>query len=316
MPSPSPRASRPRPAVAQASALAPAPAPASPASPIVKWVGGQTRLLPEIAARLPRRYGRYFEPFAGGAAVFFSLAPARAVLADSNPDLIATYRAVATDVEGVIRRLALHRDAHGEGHYYATRARWNDRSVAWTPLDRAAAFIYLNRTCYNGLWRVNRAGGFNVPMGRYTNPLICDEAGLRAAARALARATLQCGDYQTAVASAGAGDLVYFDPPYDPVTPTASFVSYTAGAFGPDDQRALAALTHRLVERGVAVVLSNSDTPFVRSLYRGLRVDRVRCPRAINCNAQRRGDVDEVLVLGGFAAGAVRRTVARRASAR
>ena len=293
-----------------------APAPASLASPIVKWVGGKTRLLPEIAARMPRTYGRYFEPFAGGAAVFFSMAPPAAVLADRNADLIATYRAVASDVEGVIRRLAIHRDAHDEKHYYATRTRWNDASVVWTPLDRAAAFIYLNRTCYNGLWRVNRSGGFNVPMGRYKNPPICAAAGLRAASAVLARATIVCADYRTAVADARPGDLVYFDPPYDPVTTTANFVSYTADAFGPDDQRALATLAHELADRGVAVVLSNSDTPFIRSLYRGLRIDRVRCARAINCNADRRGDVDEVLVLGGFATKAARRTVTRRAAAR
>ncbi|MBZ0235257.1 MAG: DNA adenine methylase [Deltaproteobacteria bacterium] len=299
-----------RPAGAEASA------PASLASPIVKWVGGKTRLLPEIAARLPRTYGRYFEPFAGGAAVFFSMSPGAAVLADRNADLIATYRAVASDVEGVIRRLAIHRDAHDEKHYYATRARWNDASVAWTQLDRAAAFIYLNRTCYNGLWRVNRSGGFNVPMGRYKNPPICDAAGLRAASAVLARATILCADYRTAVADARPGDLVYFDPPYDPVTTTANFVSYTADAFGPDDQRALATLAHELADRGVAVVLSNSDTPFIRSLYRGLRIDRVRCARAINCNADRRGDVDEVLVLGGFATKAARRTVTRRAASR
>lgn len=293
---------------------APPRAGAIPGSPIVKWVGGKTRLLPEIAARLPRTYGRYFEPFCGGAAVFFHLAPRAAVIADRNADLIATYRAVAEDVEGVIRRLAIHREAHDERHYYATRARWNDAGVAWTPLERAAAFIYLNRTCYNGLYRVNRSGGFNVPMGRYKNPLICDADGLRASARALAGAEILCADYRVAVASARAGDLVYFDPPYDPVTPTANFVSYTADAFGPEDQRALARLAHQLVDKGVAVVLSNSDTAFVRSLYKGMRIDRVRCARAINCNADRRGDVDEVMVLGGFAAQrAGKRTVAATA---
>jgi DNA adenine methylase len=316
MPSSSPRATRLRPAGAAAPQAAAVSAVSAVAGPIVKWVGGKTRLLPEIAARLPRSYNRYFEPFAGGAAVFFSVAPRTAVLADSNPDLIGTYRAVAQDVEGVIRRLAIHREAHAEKHYYATRARWNDATVAWTALDRAAAFIYLNRTCYNGLWRVNRAGGFNVPMGRYKNPPICDADGLRAASRALARTTLLCADYKAAVATARAGDLVYFDPPYDPVTTTSNFVSYTAGAFGPDDQRALAQLAHRLAARGVGVVLSNSDTPFVRSLYKGLRVDRVRCARAINCNAERRGDVDEVLVMGGFETRAARRTVRSAATSR
>ncbi len=291
----------------------PAPA-ATPAlergSPIIKWVGGKTRLLPEIAARLPRQFGRYYEPFVGGGAVFFHLAPEQAVLSDRNADLIATYRAVADDPDGVLRRLAMHREAHDEEHYYATRARWNDRSVDWSPLDRAATFIYMNRTCYNGLYRVNRGGGFNVPMGRYKNPPICDPDGVRAASKVLRRAQLRCGDYRAAVADAQPGDLVYFDPPYDPITPTASFVSYTADAFGPDDQRALASLAHELADRGVGVVLSNSDTPFVRSLYKGLRMDRVRCARAINCNSERRGEVDEVLVLGGFATRAARRTAA------
>ncbi len=282
----------------------------------MKWVGGKTRLLPEIAARMPRSYGRYFEPFCGGAALFFSMAPRTAVIADRNADLVATYRAVAIDVEGVIRRLAIHREAHGEKHYYATRARWNDAHVVWSPLDRAAAFIYLNRTCYNGLWRVNRSGGYNVPMGRYKNPPICDAEGLRAASRALARATILCADYRAAVADARAGDLVYFDPPYDPVTTTSNFVSYTADAFSRDDQATLATTAHELADRGVAVVLSNSDTPFIRSLYRGLRIDRVRCARAINSVAEKRGEVDEVIVMGGFTPRAARRTVSRARTAR
>jgi DNA adenine methylase len=274
-----------------------APAPAS-ATPIVKWVGGKSKLLPELLARLPARHGRYFEPFAGGAALFFRLAPAAAVLADRNPDLIAVYRAVAGDVDAVIRRLELHRRLHDEKHYYGVRERWNDRGVSWSPVDRAAAFIYLNKTCYNGLWRVNRAGEFNVPVGRYVDPPICAADGLRAAARVLATAELRHGDYHEAVADARAGDLVYFDPPYDPVTDTARFTSYTDGGFGPDDQRALAALARRLVARGCHVLLSNSDTPFVRSLYAGLRIDRVSCPRAINCKAGSRGEVSEVIVIG------------------
>jgi DNA adenine methylase len=269
-----------------------------PASPIVKWVGGKSRLLPELLARLPSRWNRYYEPFAGGAALFFRLAPRAAVLADRNPDLIAAYRAVATDADAVIRRLELHRQHHDERHYYAVRERWNDPSVSWSLVDRAATFIYLNKTCYNGLWRVNRAGAFNVPAGRYVDPPICAPAALRAAAGLLARAELRCGDYQDAVSDAGPGDLVYFDPPYDPVTETARFTSYTDGGFGPDDQRALAQLARRLVERGCRVVLSNSDTPFIRSLYAGLRIDRVHCARAINCKATRRGEVAEVIVLG------------------
>jgi DNA adenine methylase len=284
-----------------ARALAPFALPAEPvAAPIIKWVGGKTKLLPELLARLPMDMGRYYEPFAGGAALFFRMAPRRAVLADSNADLIGLYTAVTRDVAAVIRRLEHHRAAHDERHYYETRTRWNDRGLSWSSAERAATFIYLNKTCFNGLWRVNRAGDFNVPIGRYTDPPICVPETLRAAQAALSRATLRCGDYRTAVADAARGDFIYFDPPYDPVTTTANFTSYTAGQFGPDDQRALADTARELVARGCRVMLSNSDTPFVRSLYKGFRIDRVKCPRAINSNAAKRGEVDELVICAGY----------------
>jgi DNA adenine methylase len=270
------------------------------AAPVVKWVGGKTKLLAQLLARMPDRYNRYFEPFAGGAALFFRLAPRRAVLADSNQDLIGLYTAIASDVGAVIRRLELHRRAHDEAHYYEMRARWNDRDVSWSAPERAAAFIYLNKTCFNGLWRVNRAGAFNVPIGRYTDPPICVPEALRAAHDVLARAELRCADYRTAVADARAGDFLYFDPPYDPLTTTASFTSYTADAFGPDEQRVLADTARTLVARGCKVMLSNSDTPFIRSIYKGFKLDRVKCPRAINSNAAKRGDVDELIITGGY----------------
>lgn len=276
------------------------PAPLEPAAPIVKWVGGKTKLLAALTARLPERFERYYEPFAGGAALFFRVAPERAVLADSNTDLIGLYTCVARDVAGVIRRLEHHREAHSEAHYYATRERWNDREQSWSSADRAATFIYLNKTCFNGLWRVNRAGAFNVPIGRYTDPPICVPDALRAAGAALQRATLRCADYRAAVADARRGDFLYFDPPYDPVTQTSSFTSYTADAFGPDHQRGLADTARSLVARGCRVMLSNSDTPFVRSLYKGFHIDRVKCGRAINSNAARRGDVDEVIITAGY----------------
>jgi DNA adenine methylase len=278
------------------------PAAAPTATPIIKWVGGKTKLLPELLARMPPSFERYYEPFAGGAALFFRVAPERALLADSNSDLIGLYAAVARDVDAVIARLERHRAAHDQRHYYDMRARWNEPGAAWDPADRAAAFIYLNKTCFNGLWRVNRAGGFNVPIGRYADPPICVPETLRAAQAVLARATLRCADYRKAVEGAGRGDFVYFDPPYDPVTPTANFTSYTADAFGPEQQRELADTAQKLVARGCRVMLSNSDTPYVRALYqeRGFRIDRVKCTRAINSNAARRGEVDEVIAVGGY----------------
>ncbi|MEO8700143.1 MAG: DNA adenine methylase [Kofleriaceae bacterium] len=270
------------------------------AGPVIKWVGGKSRLLPELVARLPERFGRYFEPFAGGAALFFRVAPERAVLADSNADLIGLYTTISKDVTAVIKRLQYHRERHSEAHYYDVREKWNDRELPWSTADRAATFIYLNKTCFNGLWRVNRSGEFNVPIGRYVDPPICVPDALRAAHGVLARATLRCTDYRTAVADAARGDFIYFDPPYDPLTPTASFTSYTANVFGPDQQKELAETARMLVGRGCRVMLSNSDTPFIRTIYKSFKVDRVKCSRAINSNASRRGEVDEVIAVGGY----------------
>jgi len=264
----------------------------------VKWSGGKTRLLGELSARLPAQWNRYFEPFAGGAALFFRLAPARAVLGDLNADLITTYRAIIDDLDGVSRELRRHRAAHDHEHYYATRARWNAERTSWRPAKRAATFIYLNKTCFNGLWRVNRAGAFNVPIGRYTDPPIYVPDALRAARELLARTELHAGDYRTTLREAGAGDLVYLDPPYHPLSETASFTSYTAGAFGPRDQEILARTARALVARGCHVVLSNSDTEFVRGLYRGFQIERVRCSRSINSIGERRGEIDELIISG------------------
>ena len=270
------------------------------ASPVVKWVGGKSRLLPELLSRMPEKFNRYYEPFAGGAALFFRLAPRRAVLADSNHDLIGLYTAIANDVGAVIRRLQMHREVHDESHYYEVRTRWNDREVSWSTPERAAAFIYLNKTCFNGLWRVNRSGAFNVPIGRYTDPPICVPDALRAAQQVLARAEIRRAEYRVATADARAGDFLYFDPPYDPLTPTANFTSYTSSVFGPDQQQELADTARALVARGCRVLLSNSDTPFIRSLYKGMQIDRVKCSRAINSNAAKRGEVDEVIITAGY----------------
>ncbi len=269
-------------------------------SPVIKWVGGKTKLLPELLPRVPSHYHRYYEPFAGGAALFFRLAPRRAVVADSNRDLIGLYATLAADAAGVISRLEFHREAHSEAHYYAMRAKWNDDAALWPAADRAAAFIYLNKTCFNGLWRVNRSGAFNVPIGRYAHPPICVPSALRAASDVLARAELRCDDYKAATRDARAGDFIYFDPPYDPITSTANFTSYSANGFGEHDQRELANTARLLIARGCRVMLSNSDTPLIRSLYKGLRIERVRCSRAINSNASKRGEVDELVIRGGY----------------
>lgn len=280
------------------------------AGPVVKYAGGKTKLLPELLARMPARFGRYYEPFAGGAALFFRVAPERAVLGDVNAALIATYRAVADDVDAVTTLLDRHAAnwrRQGERHYLAMRAAWN--RGAGTRVERAAAFLYLNRTCFNGLWRVNRAGEFNVPMGRYENPLVGMAARVRAAAPALARAELRTGDYRAVLHDARRGDFVYLDPPYD-----GTFTAYSAEPFDHAAQAELAYEVRRLALRGVKVMVSNADTPRIRALYAGLRLDVVSCPRAINSDASGRGPVKEVIVTAGYDPAATARADHRRAA--
>jgi DNA adenine methylase len=265
--------------------------PRLPAGPILKSAGGKTRLLPELLARAPSTYQRYLEPFAGGAALFFALRPTTATLSDANADLVAVYRRLQTRPETLIAELEQHRRAHCREHYYRMRACWNagERSPA--------TFLYLNKTCFNGLWRVNRRGEFNVPMGRYAAPKICDAPGLRAAAAALDGIWVHTCDYRETMRSAQAGDFVYADPPYD-----GTFTGYTAGGFTDVDQAELAYEVRRCVERDVAVMLSNADTPFVRALYAGMRIDPVSCRRSINSDGRGRGAVGEVIVTAGYPA--------------
>lgn len=262
-------------------------------TPLLKWAGGKARLLPELVARMPAAFGRYYEPFAGGAALFFALRPERAVLGDSCGALIATYRAVAASPEAVTAELERHRAAHSPEHYYAVREQWNTAQLDGA--EHAAALLYLNRTCYNGLWRVNRGGAFNVPVGRYRDPLAGLGGRVAAAAPALARAELRASDYRAVLDDARRGDFVYLDPPYD-----GTFTAYTPSAFGEADQAELAFEIRALAKRGVHVMASNADTPRIRALYAGLRIDRVRCGRAINSDASRRGAVDEVIVTAGY----------------
>lgn len=274
-----------------AAQLTPHLAPQVRARPFIKWAGGKTQLLPEILARFPSRFNRYFEPFLGGAAVFFALEPRKAALSDINADLIGTYKALRDDLPGVIRHLAKHEAT--EEHYYAVRAQ---DPAGLSPAASAARFIYLNRTCFNGLYRVNRSGKFNVPFGRYKNPRICHEENLEAVSEALQDVDLRVMSAFDSARRARRGDLVYFDPPYDPISPTASFTAYTSGGFGREQQVELAQLFTLLAKRGVHVVLSNSDTPFIRELYRDFEVSQVMARRAINARGSGRGAVAEVLV--------------------
>jgi DNA adenine methylase len=263
------------------------------ARPIIKWAGGKWHLLPRLQRSFPPReqIRRYFEPFIGGAAVFFALQHPHSILSDNNIELINLYQVVRDHVSDLI--VALQGHVNDVDHYYRVRAQ---EPATLTPIERAARLIYLNKTCYNGLYRVNRHGQFNVPFGRYRNPTICDAANLQAASTALQRATIRHGDYATVLRDAAAGDFIYFDPPYHPVSKTANFTSYTEGQFGPDEQARLAAEFARLHRAGCYVMASNSDTPLIRELYAGFSIATITANRAINCKANGRGPVAELVI--------------------
>jgi len=268
--------------------------------PFLKYAGGKARLVPELKKRMPLTWHRYFEPFVGGGALFFDVQPAVATLGDINGDLIDVYHALARDPERVINKLTLHHQRHryaaDEDYYYIMRELWNDHAWEDDQIGRTAAFIYLNRTCFNGLWRVNSSGAFNVPKGKYADPKICNAERLLSCAKALDGTKIECGDYLKTTAGAIRGDFLYCDPPYVPMSKTSSFTSYDASGFGEVEQRALADHARALARRGVYVMLSNSDVPFVHELYDGFHIDVVECNRAINSKAAKRGKVNEVII--------------------
>jgi DNA adenine methylase len=296
-----------------------------PVRPILKWAGGKRQLLPELRRHYPAAFGRYHEPFVGSGAVFLDLhnrglLEGRDVwLSDVNADIIGCYRAVRDDPEAVITALAALERGHAAGgreHFYDVRdARFNPMRIAlqaagspeqrYTP-ELAAMLVYLNRTGFNGLFRLNAQGAFNVPAGRYGRVRICDAENIRALAGALSRlgVRLTVSPFARAVEEAGAGDFVYLDPPYAPVSRTAQFTSYTAAGFGPAEQAALQRAAIGLAARGAFVLLSNSVASHIRHLYAdnvdarsaGLRARRVRARRAINSRAAGRGPVFEYLI--------------------
>jgi DNA adenine methylase len=299
-------------------------APAIDAQPFLKWAGGKRQLLPVLRTYYPAQVGGYLEPFLGSGAVFFDLAArgrlrgAPVHLSDENPDLVGCYLRVRDDVEEVIAELARLADGHARGgatFYYDVRdGVFNPARAAWMagggdaaryPVALAAVLLYLNRTGYNGLFRLNRRGGYNVPAGRYLRPRILDEGRLRAASAVLrgAGVTVACRPFDEAARAARPGDFVYFDPPYAPLGRTSNFRHYTARGFSDADQARLQALAVTLAGRGVQVLLSNSSAESIVALYgqrtatsAGLTMRRVPARRAINTRADRRGPVDELVV--------------------
>jgi DNA adenine methylase len=271
------------------------------ARPFVKWVGGKQQLLAQFKAYFPTTFRRYFEPFVGGGAVFFHLwntgrLPRHAFLFDNNDELVNAYLVVRDKVTELIETLAIHKERHDKKYYYKIR-RLDRYEFELSDVERAARTIYLNRTCYNGLYRVNSKGQFNVPMGSYVNPQILHEDVLRAASAALQGVNIEVTDFRSIVDFAQAKDLFYLDPPYDPLSKTASFTGYTPHSFGEEDQRELARVFALLAEKGAFVMLSNSNTPLVLDLYREFRIETVRAKRAVNSDANGRGCIPEVVVL-------------------
>lgn len=273
--------------------------------PLVKWAGGKRQLLDPITALLPKdiRTRRYHEPMVGGGALFFRLEPTEGSMNDANPHLIRLYHVVRDDPDALIEAAKQHEN--NEDYYYKARKRYNQASNL-TDVERAALFLYFNRTAFNGLWRVNLDGGFNVPYGSYSNPTIVNEKAIRNASDLLARVTIREGDFEYITKVARAGDVIYFDPPYQPVSETESFTQYTKGGFDEDDQRRLSNTALKLHEKGAMVILSNSYAKPVRDLYEAheeFEVQEVDARRAINSDGNGRGPVKEILVHNSEALG-------------
>lgn len=265
--------------------------------PFIKWAGGKTQLVDELNNRLPMSFANYHEPFLGGGAFFFKLYRDgkfnHARISDLNSELIDVYCAIRDRLEDVIKELSKY--PHDEKFYYQLRAK--------NPLElslpaRAARMIYLNKTGYNGLYRVNKNGEFNVPFGKYKNPNYLDKDNLKAVSRALQKVDIHNAPFETVLDYAKAGDLVYFDPPYVPLSQTANFTSYQANGFSLDDQRRLRDVCIELTRRNVYIILSNSDTETVRNLFSpySFEINEVLANRAINCNGKRRGKMTELII--------------------
>lgn len=263
--------------------------------PIVKWVGGKRQLMFELLKNMPENYNRYFEPFIGGGALFFELQPDNAYISDMNEELINLYQVVRDNVDELIIDLQKH-DISKE---YFMEIRNIDRTEDyenWSNVQKASRFIYLNRTCFNGMYRVNSKGEFNVPFGHYKNPRIIDENNLINCSNLLQRTEIKHADFSEILTKAQKGDFVYFDPPYVPLSETSSFTSYTKDGFDLDMQFKLRDVCDELDSMGVKFLLSNSDTKLVNELYENYNIKKVFASRQINANADGRGKITEVLV--------------------
>ena len=275
--------------------------------PILKWAGGKRQLLPQLETFFPNTFTKYYEPFVGGGAVLFHLQPKKAVINDSNKDLIEMYQCIKDHLDELIEKLKYYETKNDSESFYKIRG--IDRTEEykkWTPVERAARLIYLNRTCYNGLFRMNSAGQFNSPYGSYKNPCICNEPVLRAMSKYFNENEIEfrAGDFEDACKDAPKNSFIYLDPPYDQYDEQLNFVGYTKDGFTRDDQKRLKKMCEELIERGCYVIISNSKTPRSLDLYNDntkyvtYTINTVSARRNINSNAKKRGEVEEVLIVG------------------
>ncbi len=271
------------------------------AKPFLKWAGGKRQLLDIFDKIFPKGFKRFYEPMVGGGAVFFHLETNKAIINDSNKDLIRTYQVVRDNLVKLIEKLKKLKKRHKEKFYYQKRDQFNslklqEEITKKEKIKLAALFIYLNRTCFNGLYRVNQKGEFNVPIGSYKNPRVCNEENLIAVNKKLQNTKILCQDFEKAVDSVKTDDFVYFDPPYDPINETSNFTQYTNGGFGKKGQKRLAKTFKELDKKGAKVALSNSNTDFINDLYQKFNIHTLKAKRSINSNGDDRGKIKEVLV--------------------
>lgn len=268
-------------------------------TPILKWAGGKRQLLDYILPLIPP-FSTYYEPFVGGGALLFCLQPKKAVINDSNCELMNVYQVIQNTPGALIKRLLEHQEKNCEAYFYHIRSMDRDKNFfdSLSDVERAARMIYLNKTCYNGLFRVNSSGEFNAPFGRYKNPGIINETTIMAMSSYFnySKMRMLCGDYKDAIKGVRKDAFVYFDPPYMPVSASSSFTGYTSDGFHKEEQIALKKQCDRLNKRGIRFLLSNSCCPFIEDLYKDYKIERVFAKRAINADADKRGAIQEVLI--------------------
>ena len=271
------------------------------AQPFLKWAGGKRQLLPIIQEFQPTKYTQYYEPFVGAGAVLFFMQPKKSTINDTNSELINCYRVIKDHPEELLAQIQHHKQQNSKEYYYKLREQdRKDNFKNLSSVQRAARIIYLNKTCFNGLFRVNSRGQFNVPYGKYSNPIIADPAVIRAVSEYLNRANvrIKCGDFEEAINTARKGAFIYFDPPYHPLSDTSSFTGYSINGFGEEEQIRLKQVCDRLSDRGCQVLASNSASPFIKALYDDPRYEivDVLATRAINAVASKRGKINELLI--------------------